>query len=156
MFAGSNQDNCSNNRSIWEAVPSTERCPQQDWTVPVVAGLYMMFTNLLLVNIVIVQFSNTFARIHTNSEKIWYFHLYTVMDDYSRRIPPPFNLVIYPFKCIIKGTFDNTKVEPSVDEVKEKEQKEYQQTLQKTVAKRNHWKSIYIASTFCEVRTNHD
>lgn len=55
-FSGSNQDNCSNNSSLWKADPSMERCPQQDFSVQVIAGIYMMFTNLLLVNIVIAKF----------------------------------------------------------------------------------------------------
>lgn len=55
-YSGSDQDNCTNSRYIWESDPSIKRCPEEDWTVPVIAGLYMIFVNLLLVNIVIANF----------------------------------------------------------------------------------------------------
>lgn len=48
-------------------------------------------------------FSNTFERIHTNSEAIWNFHLYTVYEEYIDRIAPPFNLLVvlptFLFRC---------------------------------------------------------
>lgn len=99
-LTGSDQDNCTNSRYIWESDPSIKRCPEEDWTVPVIAGLYMIFVNLLLVNIVIANFSNTFEFIHTNSEKLWHYHLYTVIKDYSQRIPSPVNLILRPIQLI--------------------------------------------------------
>lgn len=49
-------------------------------------------------------FSNTFEFVHTNSEKLWHYHLYTVINDYSQRIPSPINLILRPIpliKCLI-------------------------------------------------------
>lgn len=45
-------------------------------------------------------FSNTFEFIHTNSEKLWHYHLYTVIKDYSQRIPSPVNLILRPIQLI--------------------------------------------------------
>lgn len=128
FLTGSNQDNCSNNSSLWKADPSMERCPQQDFSVQVIAGIYMMFTNLLLVNIVIAKFSNTFERIHTNSEKIWHFHLFTVMEDYSRRIPAPFNLLVLPMH------FMKSCYRTKIDRVEAPKSRKYHQVLQKIEA----------------------
>lgn len=139
----SDQDNCSNNRSIWESDPSKKRCPEEDWTVPVIAGLYMIVVNLLLVNIVIANFSNTFEFIHTNSEKLWHYHLYTVIKDYSERIPSPINLIWRPIQLIIFSInycCCNKKVADSSHQTVKNEQ-EFQQTFQKIAALRNHKES---------------
>lgn len=90
---GSGPDNCTNNRTIWEKDPSKTGCSQEDWTVQAIAGIYMLFSNLLLVNLVIAMFSYTFERVQENSEKLWHFQRYTVICDYNRRIPSPFNLI---------------------------------------------------------------
>lgn len=142
-LTGSDQDNCSNNRSIWESDPSTKRCPEEDWTVPVIAGLYMIVVNLLLVNIVIANFSNTFEFIHTNSEKLWYYHLYTVIKAYSQRIPSPINLICRPTQLIIFSInycCCNKKVADSSHQTGKNEQ-EFQQNFQKIAALRNHKES---------------
>lgn len=143
-LTGSDQDNCSNDRSVWESDPSTKRCPEEDWTVPVIAGLYMIVVNLLLVNIVIADFSYTYEFIHTNSEKLWHYHLCTVIKDYSQRIPSPINLIGRPIQLIIhlrNHCLCNRKVDDSSHQTMKKEQKakkKFQQTFQKIVALRNH------------------
>lgn len=68
-------------------------CSQEDWTVQAIAGIYVLFSNLLLVNLVIVMFSYKFERVRENSEKLWHFQRYTVICDYNRRIPSPFKLI---------------------------------------------------------------
>lgn len=145
FLTGSNQDNCSNNRSIWEADPSTERCPQQDWSVPVIAGIYMMFTNLLLVNIVIAKFSNTFERINKDSEQMWTFfsnfYMYKVLNDYSFGVPSPFNLLILLFHYM------TTCKNPKIDAADNTEMKRYHHILQKHAAFEQYWKSAAMATT---------
>lgn len=49
---GSNESNCT---SVHSADPS--KCPQEDWTVQAIAAIYMLFSNFLLVNLVIAMFS---------------------------------------------------------------------------------------------------
>lgn len=90
---GSEPANCTKNRTIWENDPSKTGCSQDDWTVKAIAGIYVLFSNLLLVNLVIAMFSYTFERVQENSEKLWHFQRYTVICDYNRRIPSPFNLI---------------------------------------------------------------
>lgn len=46
-------------------------------------------------------FSNTFEFVHTNSEKLWHYHLYTVIKDYNHRIPSPINLIWRPIAKLI-------------------------------------------------------
>lgn len=47
---------CTNITAKWESDPSTERCPHDDWTVQAIAAFYLLFSNLLLVNLVIAMF----------------------------------------------------------------------------------------------------
>lgn len=59
-FLGSKPDydegECTNITTEWESDTSQQRCPQEDWTVQAVSAAYMLFTNLLLVNLVIAMF----------------------------------------------------------------------------------------------------
>lgn len=140
---GSKQDNCTNNRSIWEADPYTKRCPQEDWTVPVIAGLHMLFANLLLVNLVIAKFSNTFERVQADSEKWWYYHLYTVVTDYAKRIPSPINLILRPPQFVLyvlkrNGFCRNKVTDSKQNSTTADDIKTYQRSFQKIVALRNY------------------
>lgn len=56
IYSGSDRSNCTKNSTIWTIDPYTKRCPEEDWTVPVIAALHMLFANLLLVNLVIAKF----------------------------------------------------------------------------------------------------
>ncbi|XP_062621660.1 transient receptor potential cation channel subfamily M member 2-like [Saccostrea cucullata] len=99
FLEGKDLSDCTNVTSIWSSDTSRERCPQEDWTVSAVAALYMLFSNLLLVNLVIAMFSYTFERVQENSEKFWKFHRCTVINDYEWRIPSPLNLLFLPYRC---------------------------------------------------------
>lgn len=95
---GSDQSDCTNDTSLWESDTSINRCPEEDWTVEAVAAIYLLFSNLLLVNLVIAMFSYTFERVQENSEKLWRFERYTVINDYKWRIPSPINLFFIPYR----------------------------------------------------------
>lgn len=49
-------------------------------------------------------FSYTFERVQENSEKLWRFQRYTVINDYNWRIPSPINLIFLPYRffCCLK------------------------------------------------------
>ncbi|XP_062611061.1 transient receptor potential cation channel subfamily M member 1-like [Saccostrea cucullata] len=86
---------------------SGDRCPQEDWTVGAVSALYMLFSNLLLVNLVIAMFSSTYERVTANAENLWRFQRYTVIMNYKYRVPSPVNLVytVYRiYRCIKSGS----------------------------------------------------
>lgn len=93
---GSDLLSCSN---ITSSTSSIE-CQQEDWTVPTVAAMYMLFSNILLVSLVIAMFSHTFERIKVNSEKLWHFEMYTVTNDFEWRPMTPY--VLYPFEVVYR------------------------------------------------------
>ncbi|XP_061190927.1 transient receptor potential cation channel subfamily M member 2-like [Saccostrea echinata] len=98
VLEGEELSGCTNDTNIWKTDTSINRCPQEDWTVTAVAAIYMLFSNLLLVNLVIAMFSYTFERVQENSEKLWRFHRCTVINDYEQRLPSPFNLLTLPYR----------------------------------------------------------
>lgn len=44
----------------------------------------------------------TFERVQENSEKLWRFERYTVINDYDWRIPSPINLIFLPYRFIVR------------------------------------------------------
>ncbi|XP_076101753.1 transient receptor potential cation channel subfamily M member 2-like [Mytilus galloprovincialis] len=102
-FEENKDASCTKIQSVWENTPSIERCNEYDWILVVITALYMLMSNLLLVNLLIAVFSYRFERVQENSEKLWRYLRYEVIMDYRTRIPAPLNLVIRPiFFVVIK------------------------------------------------------
>lgn len=54
--------------------------------------------SLINVTCTCLLFSYTFERVQENSEKLWRFQRYTVINDYDWRIPSPINLLFLPYR----------------------------------------------------------
>lgn len=133
---GTDHSDCNVTR-IWESDMSMNRCPHADWTVPFIASIFVLFSNLLLVNLVIAMFSYTFERVKNVSEKLWYFQRYTVITNYSHRIPSPFNLILRPIIWICSSkNYCSCKVNSLKDKERERRKKDALQSFQKIVALR--------------------
>lgn len=50
----------------------------------------------------VIVCSYTFERVQENSEKLWRFERYTVINDYDWRIPSPINLIFLPYRFIVR------------------------------------------------------
>ncbi|XP_078514891.1 transient receptor potential cation channel subfamily M member 2-like isoform X2 [Lissotriton helveticus] len=57
--------------------------------------LYLLFAGLLLINLLIAMFSHTFSEVQSNTDLLWKFHQYKLINEYRNRpsLPPPFNLL---------------------------------------------------------------
>ncbi|OPL33939.1 hypothetical protein AM593_03638, partial [Mytilus galloprovincialis] len=104
-FEENKDTSCTKIQSVWENNPSIERCNEYDWILVVITALYMLMSNLLLVNLLIAVFSYRFERVQENSEKLWRYLRYEVIMDYRTRIPAPLNLVIRPIFFIVSKCF---------------------------------------------------
>nr|XP_034319165.1 transient receptor potential cation channel subfamily M member-like 2 isoform X2 [Crassostrea gigas] len=145
---GTGPKNCTLVKSEWEADSSVERCPDQDWTVLAVAAIYLLFSNLLLVNLVIAMFSYTFERVQENSEKLWRFQRYTVINDYDWRIPSPLNIAFLPYRllccptrtdCCLHWCKKQCNKKNHDEKMKKREKKLiFRRNFQKIIAFRNH------------------
>nr|XP_022312126.1 transient receptor potential cation channel subfamily M member 8-like [Crassostrea virginica] len=115
--------------------------PQKDWSVVAVAAVYLLFAHLLLVNLLIATFSNTFERVQKNSEKFWWYEQYALINFYQWHIPSPFNLIHIPYRLyeIIKRRcyYQQKKIGCNDGKTKDGQymtQKEYRRELQRILA----------------------
>ncbi|XP_052253108.1 transient receptor potential cation channel subfamily M member-like 2 [Dreissena polymorpha] len=111
------QSTCSENATIWTA-KDMPRCPSETGkiVVPIMMGFYMLFVNILLLNLLIAIFSHSFAKIQVQSEKIWKYQRYFVIKEYvSRHVYyPPLNviwMVITIIQCCVekRNVFKNSR-----------------------------------------------
>ena len=65
------------------------------WIVPTLMTIYLLVANILLLNLLIAVFNNTFARVKQESNKIWACKRYLVIMQYEAHplFPPP--LIIF-------------------------------------------------------------
>ncbi|GFR76765.1 transient receptor potential cation channel subfamily M member 2-like [Elysia marginata] len=113
---GENQ--CTNDPALYNNY-SMLRCPSEvgKYFVPILLGLYILMTNVLLLNLLIAMFSYTFQRIQANTDMHWCFQRFNLVHEYMARpvLPPPFIIVSHIYLvvtrilrcCRDKGSGDN-------------------------------------------------
>uniref|UniRef100_A0A3B3XDG1 Ion transport domain-containing protein n=1 Tax=Poecilia mexicana TaxID=48701 RepID=A0A3B3XDG1_9TELE len=79
--------------------PLKPKCPVLDenqmpvfpeWITIVMLCVYLLFANILLLNLLIAIFNYTFDEIQDNTDKIWKYQRYQLIKEYySRPVPPP-------------------------------------------------------------------
>ncbi|KAH9512885.1 hypothetical protein Btru_036877 [Bulinus truncatus] len=87
---GEDVSGCTRNETIWRNDPMN-RCPEKNAIVPVLLAVYMVLTNILLINILIAMFSYTFQSVQDNSTKVWRFYRFALVYEYFDRpsmVPP--------------------------------------------------------------------
>ncbi|XP_066542051.1 transient receptor potential cation channel subfamily M member 2-like isoform X2 [Hoplias malabaricus] len=72
-----------------------------DWLTIIMLCIYLLFANILLLNLLIAIFNYTFTEVQDNTDKIWKFQRNELIREYHSRpsLPPPFILLshIYIF-----------------------------------------------------------
>uniref|UniRef100_A0A1I8F7K5 Ion_trans domain-containing protein n=1 Tax=Macrostomum lignano TaxID=282301 RepID=A0A1I8F7K5_9PLAT len=72
-------------------------CPDSwgRYIAPVLLGFYIVFTNVLLLKLLIAMFANTYERIQSSSMQYWTLQRYLIMREYTERsiAPPPLSLL---------------------------------------------------------------
>ncbi|XP_070175133.1 transient receptor potential cation channel subfamily M member-like 2 [Littorina saxatilis] len=99
---------CTNDPLLYSGYNQV-RCPSEvgKYLVPVLTGIYILMTNVLLLNLLIAMFSYTFETMQNNTDNIWRYMQLQVVMDYSRRpvLPPPFIAVshlLYLCQCLAR------------------------------------------------------
>lgn len=82
-------------------------CVYGSWVAPFCMFVFLLISNILLVNLLIARFNATFIRNNAKSREIWKFQRYQLIVNYELRpiLPPPFTFIshIYlTFKYIIR------------------------------------------------------
>ncbi|CAF1217708.1 unnamed protein product [Rotaria sordida] len=79
------------------------------WAAFVLLVFYMAISNIVLVNLLVAMFSNTFDRMYARMDTLWKFHRYHIIKEYTilAPLPPPLNLFstgIYELKPFNRET----------------------------------------------------
>ncbi|XP_032986871.1 transient receptor potential cation channel subfamily M member 2 isoform X2 [Rhinolophus ferrumequinum] len=94
-------DHCSPNGTD----PYKPKCPESDatrhqpifpeWLTVTLLCLYLLFTNILLLNLLIAMFNYTFQQVQEHTDQIWKFQRHGLIEEYQGRppAPPPFILL---------------------------------------------------------------
>eukprot|EP00730_Choanoeca_flexa_P007583 TRINITY_DN12352_c1_g1_i1.p1 TRINITY_DN12352_c1_g1~~TRINITY_DN12352_c1_g1_i1.p1 ORF type:complete len:1459 (+),score=335.46 TRINITY_DN12352_c1_g1_i1:373-4377(+) len=74
---------------------------KNSWLVPVLLGAYILVTNILLVNLLIAMFSDTYGAVQAQSMDLWHKQNYELYVEYRDRpfLPPPLIL----FEHLVRG-----------------------------------------------------
>ncbi|CAB4001045.1 transient receptor potential cation channel subfamily M member 2-like, partial [Paramuricea clavata] len=69
------------------------------WLGPALLGVYMLFTNVLLLNLLIAIFNYTFEKIQEGSDRVWKFQRYDLIREYHDRptLVPPLMILSHIF-----------------------------------------------------------
>ncbi|XP_037136394.1 transient receptor potential cation channel subfamily M member 2 [Syngnathus acus] len=92
-----NLDSCTMNGSD----PLKPKCPVlnenqtpafPEWLTIIMLCVYLLFANILLLNLLIAIFNFTFQEVQDNTDRIWKFQRYELIKEYHSRpaAPPPF------------------------------------------------------------------
>ncbi|XP_006876843.1 PREDICTED: transient receptor potential cation channel subfamily M member 2 [Chrysochloris asiatica] len=87
--------------------PYKPKCPESDmtrhepafpeWLTVILLCLYLLFTNILLLNLLIAMFNYTFQQVQEHTDQIWKFQRHDLIEEYYSRppAPPPFILLCH-------------------------------------------------------------
>lgn len=73
-----------------------------DWSVKMVAAVFMMVGNLLVISLITAFFTTTYDEVLAKSEKMWQYERYQIIMDFQDRIFANLDIVFPIFKCIRK------------------------------------------------------
>ncbi|KAM9742972.1 transient receptor potential cation channel subfamily M member 3 isoform 1-T1 [Menidia menidia] len=86
---------CGQNITEDGVVVSLPPCKTGAWIVPAIMACYLLVANILLVNLLIAVFNNTFFEVKSISNQVWKFQRYQLIMTFHERpvLPPP--LIIF-------------------------------------------------------------
>ncbi|XP_051981754.1 transient receptor potential cation channel subfamily M member 3-like isoform X13 [Xyrauchen texanus] len=96
VFADQIDPPCGQNITTEDGVIITlPPCKTGAWIVPAIMACYLLVANILLVNLLIAVFNNTFFEVKSISNQVWKFQRYQLIMTFHERpvLPPP--LIIF-------------------------------------------------------------
>uniref|UniRef100_A0A2K6G4W9 Transient receptor potential cation channel subfamily M member 8 n=1 Tax=Propithecus coquereli TaxID=379532 RepID=A0A2K6G4W9_PROCO len=77
-----------------------------EWiTIPLVC-IYMLSTNILLVNLLVAMFGYTVGTVQENNDQVWKFQRYFLVQEYCSRLNIPFPFVVFAyFYMVVRKCF---------------------------------------------------
>ncbi|KAF4074621.1 hypothetical protein AMELA_G00241480 [Ameiurus melas] len=82
-------------------IVSQPPCKTGAWIVPAIMACYLLVANILLVNLLIAVFNNTFFEVKSISNQVWKFQRYQLIMTFHERpvLPPP--LIIFSHMTMV-------------------------------------------------------
>uniref|UniRef100_A0A2K5IBD5 Transient receptor potential cation channel subfamily M member 8 n=1 Tax=Colobus angolensis palliatus TaxID=336983 RepID=A0A2K5IBD5_COLAP len=72
-----------------------------EWvTIPLVC-IYMLSTNILLVNLLVAMFGYTVGTVQENNDQVWKFQRYFLVQEYCSRLNIPFPFVVFAYLYMV-------------------------------------------------------
>uniref|UniRef100_A0AAQ4QDD8 Transient receptor potential cation channel, subfamily M, member 2 n=1 Tax=Gasterosteus aculeatus aculeatus TaxID=481459 RepID=A0AAQ4QDD8_GASAC len=110
-YAAFDLDSCSMNGTD----PLKPKCPVlnenltpafPEWLTIIMLCVYLLFANILLLNLLIAIFNFTFQTVQDNTDRIWKFQRYELIQEYHSRpaAPPPF-IIFSHFYLLVRNMF---------------------------------------------------
>uniref|UniRef100_A0A8D2QNS6 Transient receptor potential cation channel subfamily M member 2 n=1 Tax=Zosterops lateralis melanops TaxID=1220523 RepID=A0A8D2QNS6_ZOSLA len=65
-----------------------------EWLTVILLCLYLLFTNILLLNLLIAMFNYTFQQVQEHTDQIWKFQRHDLIEEYHGRPPAPPPLIL--------------------------------------------------------------
>uniref|UniRef100_A0A3B4ZAY8 Transient receptor potential cation channel subfamily M member 3 n=1 Tax=Stegastes partitus TaxID=144197 RepID=A0A3B4ZAY8_9TELE len=96
VFADQIDPPCGQNITLEDGVVVAQPpCKTGAWIVPAIMACYLLVANILLVNLLIAVFNNTFFEVKSISNQVWKFQRYQLIMTFHERpvLPPP--LIIF-------------------------------------------------------------
>lgn len=89
-------EECTNNATIYATFPE-RRCPEEQDVAVLLMAVYVLFANVLLLNILIAMFSNTFQNVQENTDRLWHYMRCSLIYEFYNKpfLPAPLSLPIY-------------------------------------------------------------
>ncbi|XP_029314727.1 transient receptor potential cation channel subfamily M member 2 [Cottoperca gobio] len=83
-----------------------------EWLTIILLCIYLLFANILLLNLLIAIFNFTFQEVQDNTDRIWKFQRYELIKEYHSRpaAPPPFIIFSHLYLFIRNGVLCRTPI----------------------------------------------
>uniref|UniRef100_A0A914VKZ2 Uncharacterized protein n=1 Tax=Plectus sambesii TaxID=2011161 RepID=A0A914VKZ2_9BILA len=93
-------EGCNNyTGSEWVSSSHAVDCFLRTKPLPIFLTVYLFFTSILLVNMLIAVFSHIFDTVEENAQQLWKFQMYFLVREYAVKslLPPPFIILYHIF-----------------------------------------------------------
>ncbi|XP_041956831.1 transient receptor potential cation channel subfamily M member 3 isoform X5 [Alosa sapidissima] len=94
---------CGQNVTTDDGIIVHPPCKTGAWIVPAIMACYLLVANILLVNLLIAVFNNTFFEVKSISNQVWKFQRYQlIMTFHERPVLPPPLIIFSHFTMVLK------------------------------------------------------
>ncbi|XP_052275778.1 transient receptor potential cation channel subfamily M member 5-like [Dreissena polymorpha] len=104
-ISGDEYGDCTTNSTVWKSAGGKDRCPENTRLVIYIGAIYIILTQIVLVNLLIAVLSNTYTAVHEKSDHIWKFYWYGIVREYYERpaLCPPLIILVHIYRTIRHG-----------------------------------------------------